>query len=172
VIKLADLLRNEPESATLDRPLDHLNACHRRIEDRLATLERAAKVIDSDPAVARSALGSAFRFFESNGLLHTEDEEQSIFPRLRVSFDDQGRELLDALGRQHDQAEALYAEVKQALEGPPEVLRAKVASLVDLYRSHIATEDSTLVPLARRHLSEQDAAEISAEMKRRRGLEA
>jgi hemerythrin-like domain-containing protein len=172
VIKLSDLLRNEPESATLDRPLDHLTACHRRIEDRLATLERAAKVIDSDPAAARAALGSAFRFFESNGLLHTEDEEQSIFPRLRVSFDDQGRELLDALGRQHDEAEALFAEVKRDVDGAPEVLRAKVASLVELYRSHIATEDSTLVPLARTHLSEQDAAEISAEMKRRRGLEA
>ena len=30
----------EGEQATLDRPLEHLVACHRRIEERLRTLER------------------------------------------------------------------------------------------------------------------------------------
>jgi hemerythrin-like domain-containing protein len=172
VIKPEDLLRREPERASLDRPMDHLMACHRRIENRLATLQRAADAIESDAPAARAALESAFRFFETSGVQHTEDEEHSLFPRLRPLLSREDLEFLDALERQHVQANALFPEVKRALDGPPQVFRAKVARLVDLYRDHIAAEDAMLQPLALAHLKPEDVKEIAAEMKRRRGLPA
>jgi hemerythrin-like domain-containing protein len=172
VIKPEDLLRREPESASLDRPLDHLMACHRRIENRLNTLQRAAAAIESDPPAARAALESAFRFFETSGMQHTEDEERSLFPRLRPALSREDLEFLDALEHQHVQANALFPEVKRAIDGPPDIFRAKVARLVELYRDHIAAEDSLLQPLAQLHLSPQDVRSIAVEMKRRRGLPA
>jgi hemerythrin-like domain-containing protein len=147
-------------------------ACHRRIENRLATLQRAADAIESDPAAARAALESAFRFFETSGAQHTEDEERSLFPRLRPSLSREDLEFIDALERHHVQANALFPEVKRSAGGPPEIFRAKVARLVDLYRDHIAAEDSLLQPLAQAHLGPEDLAAIAAEMKRRRGLPA
>ena len=49
-------------NAAIDTPVEHLMACHRRIEDRLATLERAADHLRGDKPV---------------------DEEESLFPRVR-----------------------------------------------------------------------------------------
>ena len=63
---------------TLDSPVEHLLACHRRIEQKLETLARAVEA-NHDEALAR-----VFHFFDTNGLLHTQDEEESIFPRLEA----------------------------------------------------------------------------------------
>jgi len=68
------------ESTTLDAPLEHLMACHRRIEERLATLERAGAALESRRDEALGAIRAAFAFMDSNGAIHTRDEEESLFP--------------------------------------------------------------------------------------------
>jgi len=164
----------------LDRPLDHLMACHRRIEDRLATLERVVPHWQSRTNEAIEAVRNSLRFFDTNGVWHTEDEEQSIFPRFAGKITAEEHAYLEELARQHDAAEEAYAEVKaiaarlqqadQITAEAVEDYRRAVNRLGALYRAHIASEDSQLVAIGSRVLDEDTLRQISNEMKRRRGL--
>ena len=165
-------------AATIDSPIDHLMACHRRIEQRLDTLVNAADHLINDRPAALNALANSLHFLDTNGLRHTEDEEASLFPRLRpkVSPDEIG--FIDSLESQHAEAESIYAELKLLaarlnLEGglSPEPIghyRACAERLRSLYRSHIRSEDEILTAMARRSLGESELAEISKEMRERR----
>ncbi len=166
---------------TLHRPADHLLACHRRIEERLDILERAAFQLPNRREEALMAMGNVFRFFESNGTWHTADEEESIFPRLRGRLEDSEVQLLNALEMEHRQVEVLYADVKDFYMelvtlpiGPAEAmiepLQNSIMRLHELYRNHIAAEEATFVPLVRERLDTDQLATISVEMRLRRGL--
>src|SRR5947208_5826795 len=91
-------------AATLDQPIEHLVACHRRIEQRLATLERAAGELDGRENAARDAIAAAIRFMDTNGAWHTEDEEMSLFPRLRPYLTPDELAFVDSLEAQHREA--------------------------------------------------------------------
>jgi hemerythrin-like domain-containing protein len=170
--------------STLDQPLDHLSACHRRIEQRLQTLERAGEHLEQRTEAALEAVAACFRFFDSNGVLHTADEEESVFPRLRPSLTNADLEFIKRLEDQHREADRIYVELKEITAElqagspqPPRVelvarYRAAAGRLGELYRSHMAAEDQTLVALGKRVLSAPELLQISAEMKRRRGLPA
>jgi len=171
-------IRPSAPAATLDSPIEHLNACHRRIEARLDTLERAGPHLLSNTAEALTAIRSALRFFDSSGKHHTEDEEASFFPRMagRLSPDEQL--WVEQLENEHARAEALYSELKQHIDNLPdppiEAAQARyielAAALCTLYRQHIRNEDARFPSIAARHLSAADLEGISREMKRRRGL--
>jgi len=162
--------------------MEHLTACHRRIEQRLATLERVAAHLDRNSTEALEAIASCFRFFESNGVLHTADEEESVFPRLQPRLSGEERRFIANLEDQHREADRLYAELKaiagELQSGLPasrelqDRYRERATRLAELYRSHIAAEDETLIALSQRILSAPELAEISREMKSRRGLSA
>lgn len=149
-------------------------ACHRRIEQRLEAMERAAQAIAWRPQEALAALDSAFRFLESSGALHTEDEEDSVFPRLRSRMESGELVFLAQLEHDHAEAGAIYrrlkALVERASQGDADALaiQGAVDELTDLYRRHIAMEDSALTEYARRLLSSEDRAAIAAEMRLRR----
>lgn len=147
---------------TLDAPIEHLLACHRRIEQKLDTLLRA---LDKPGDEADGAIARVIHFFDTNGLLHTQDEEESIFPRLARRVSASETALLDALHADHELVEALYARVAGGDRTPD-----TVKQLVDRYHAHIAREDSELVAVMRRHLDDADLRAISQEMKQRRGL--
>ena len=174
--------KSQETGSTLDRPLEHLTACHRRIEQRLDTLERVADHLTDKRGEALEAMEACFRFFESNGILHTADEEESLFPRLQRGLSDAEQKFIVQLEDQHREADQLYAELKaiaaqledgQTVSGElQQRFRTASGRLAELYRSHIATEDRTLIALGRRVLSLAELAEISGEMKRRRGLPA
>lgn len=181
VIKPSQLCQGskQEEKQTLDHPLRHITACHRRIEERLDTLERVIPHWETRTAEALDAVRSSFRFFDSNGVWHTEDEERSIFPRLAGKLTQDEREYLAELERQHDVAEAAYA----ALQGIVTRLdaarmtkewvaeyEAAAKRLAALYREHIASEDLRLIEIGSRILEEAELRTIAAEMKQRRGL--
>ncbi len=178
VIKLSQIGSKIAEPITLDRPLEHLMACHRRIEDRLETLVRAGSHLETRAGEALEAVRGAFRFLDSNGVLHTEDEEQSVFPRLRGHLAEEEARYLERLEAEHDEADRTYAKLKQIASElgrgvTPELAeryRETAATMQALYARHIASEDETLIALGRRALSEGELAAIAAEMKRRRGL--
>ncbi len=164
-------------AVTLDQPLEHLLACHRRIEQRLAVLKRAAEHLEDQPAEALEAIRNCFRFLDSNGQWHTADEEESIFPRLRGRIEKQQEAFLSTLESDHQKVERVYRDLKDHLAAtPPPPLSADaaalaqnlVAQLCDLYRKHIATEDATLIAIARTALDDAQLAAISREMKARR----
>ena len=168
------------EGATLDRPLDHLSACHRRIEQRLDTLERAIPVLWERRDEALQAIHSALTFLNGSGVLHTEDEESSLFPRLAGKLSPDQAALVSALEYDHRAAHKIYGELQAAVERIQSrtecdaVLEAEYADIVGrfcaLYRRHIQQEDTQLIEMSRAVLSQEELGEISAEMKTRRGL--
>ncbi len=176
------------QGATLDDPLKHLVACHERIEERLQTLERVIPHLRSEsPAKrqeARDALDKALQFLEAMRKLHTEDEEESVFPRVLANSRDQDptlKELMDMLEGQHRDKEGvlvnLMVHVKSfpAAPEPPSAQEAsRVAGLIEqlagLYRPHIMIEDQRVIPQSAEYLKPSDLDEIRQEMRRRRGL--
>jgi iron-sulfur cluster repair protein YtfE (RIC family) len=175
----ADLLATKAlaEPATLDRPLDHLVACHRRIEDKLCVLERASAHMEVRTEEALHACHSAFTFLDTGGVLHTEDEEESVFPRIRLHATGEERAYLDGLEAQHREVEACFTRLKsltKQLERDPfsaparEAFAQGVAKLASLYRAHIASESEVLTAIGRERLDEVALAEIAFEMRLRR----
>ncbi|MBM3738116.1 MAG: hypothetical protein FJW39_20230 [Acidobacteria bacterium] len=159
----------QPEPASLDQPVEHLLACHRRIEQRLETLERACLAVADRPGEAGAAVENVLRFLETNGAWHTEDEEVSILPRLGPHLGGEDREFIGELRGQHKRIEhevSLLRSMPVTEEGFAQLVTRVCAS----YREHIRFEESRLPDLARRHLSAEDLAAVSGEMKRRRSL--
>ena len=86
------------------------------------------------------------------------------------------------LERQHQEAESIFDALKKAAlvlsaESPCSVdaieeYERLCRRLCEIYRAHIAAEDSRLPELGRRLLPEIAMKELSREMKLRRGLEA
>jgi hemerythrin-like domain-containing protein len=166
-----------------DEPLGLLSDCHRRIEHFLSVLtaiagQTAGGALD---ASRRSQLEGALQYFAVAAPRHTDDEEQSLFPRLAASLDTRAAEALDMMRRlERDHAEAgqhhtavdrlvrdwlrddaLHAEAVRTL-------RAALAQLQALYARHIAVEDQHLFPAAARILSADDLRHIGREMAARR----
>jgi hemerythrin-like domain-containing protein len=115
---------------------------------------------------------------DTSGALHTEDEEASLFPRLRPKLSVPEVAFVDSLEAQHAEAESIYADLKQAAlelslgtESSPEAIsryRECAERLRSLYRAHIRAEDEILSAMARRSLDESEIAGISREMRARR----
>lgn len=165
-------------AATIDSPIEHLMACHRRIEQRLETLLRAADHLEQDRTAALAAIAKSIHFLDSSGAMHTEDEEASLFPRLRPKLSRSEIAFVDTLEAQHTQAEAIFSELKQ-MAGQMDVPEPPSPAMIDryrecaerlqaLYQAHIRSEDDILSVLARRALTGAEIAEISGEMRKRR----
>lgn len=172
-----------------DQPLGLLSDCHRRIEGFLGMMIRVLeRSVDASKALSgeeREAMEAAIRYFDVAAPRHTEDEEQSLFPRLRASGRSDARaaiEHVEALEADHRRADAIHAEVRRLCRrwldlGPlPESDRRRLGDLLhrlrESYARHIALEDSELFPLAARALNARQLQEIGQEMAARRGLSA
>lgn len=164
---------SNPPPPTFDDPVAVLASCHRKIEDRLAQLERASAALGSPEAM--DVLGEVVRHFDTAGVKHTEDEEASIFPRLAGEGID---DLIESLEADHRAAEAIYLAVRTVigrLAAAPELaseledeLVTHGRALAAAYRDHIRREEAELFP----HLRKLEAAQLRAigiEMRLRRG---
>ncbi len=170
------------QSHSFSDPTGLLSDCHRRIEMFLGTLERVASVIDHPVTEeTRAALESALRYFREAAPKHTADEEQSLFPRMRLKRDpnvEAAIKRLEPLEHDHLLAGSLHAEMEElgqrylavgSLESTGvEAFRKAIASLVSIYKQHIRIEDDLVFPLAKRLLSIADIAAIADEMAARR----
>lgn len=168
-----------------DQPLGLLSDCHRRIEQFLAVLATTAAVHRGCelPEADRRAFEGALRYFETAAPRHSADEEDSLFPRLRVAADPEAQAALKTLARlesDHSVANRLHADV-HALgtrwlangtlpEQDARTLSGHLAELERLYRAHIAVEDRELFPAAGRVLSAGELFEVGREMAARRGV--
>lgn len=190
---LSRLANSSSSTATIDPtpfhdPLQHLIACHDRIEERLQTLERLLLHLRSDSEdkrrEAREALDNSLEFLERMGALHTEDEEESLFPRLLVkecADMELFKELAEMLENQHRDKEGVLENLLAAVKtlppspGLPSESQANQVSvliehLASLYRPHIMVENQRLFPLSAEYLKEAELEEIRQEMRHRRGL--
>ena len=172
------------ESSFTD-PIGLLSDCHRRVERFLAVLVHVATQAHGEPFTGeqRTAWDTALRYFRDAAPKHTADEEESLFPRLRAMDRSDVKALLarvDGLEQDHVRAAQAHAEIDRVglawlAKGrlsPEEASRlaALLAQLADLYRAHIAIEDTEVFPLAAEVLSVLDRQEIGGEMAVRRGL--
>jgi len=168
-------------------PVGLLGDCHRRIERFLATL--VAVTIEAKGGHLtddrRTALATALRYFREAAPKHTADEEESLFPRLRRLDHAVAQPLLDridALQQDHVCADKSHREVDrigglwlaagELSAQDAERLATLLNQLAELYRSHIAIEDTEIFPFAARVLASGDREAIGVEMAARRGLVA
>ena len=175
----------QPESDFTD-PIGMLGDCHRRIERFLNVLasmsvqERGGPLADQQ----KMALATSLRYFREAAPKHTADEEESLFPRLRLCGSPEIESALSRVGsleRDHERAAKWHEEVDRLgqrwLTGggltPEDASRLSdlLQDLVQLYARHISIEDTEVFPLAASVLSASDCKSIGAEMAGRRGIE-
>lgn len=166
-------------------PLGLLSDCHRRIErflDTLIVISEATQGKKLDD-VQRQQFEVGLRYFREAAPKHTLDEEESLFPRLRLHRDGKSLTafaLLDGLHADHTEAEIKHQRVDELGRAwladerlSPENARIFISLLKELratYEKHIAVEDNELFPLAGRILDRAELEAISHEMAARRGL--
>jgi hemerythrin-like domain-containing protein len=170
MISVDRLTRPARATATFDTPLEHLLACHERIEEKLCVLERAVAALEDRPEEAHAAILTVFRHFDTAGVRHTQDEERSLFPRLREHLDAAGRQYLETLEDQHREAEDVYAMLHDvpAAGTDPAGYQAIASRFCALYREHMASESRELIAAARRVLGEEELETLALEMQERR----
>lgn len=190
ILKSTELLVNPftgPLAPSFEDPIGVLKACHRRIEQRLQMLERVCEILQgNDRAKKREAvqaLGPVVAYFTSGGVKHTEDEEESLFPRMRrrLPGGDGAVAVLKSLEAQHREGESFVRElifVVTALAQETmgfrltdvERLESVTVGMGTHYRLHIKVEDEIVFPRALKVLKDSELAQVGEEMTQRRGV--
>jgi hemerythrin-like domain-containing protein len=175
-----------PLANDFSNPLGVLSDCHRRVEHFLHLLITVTAQARGGALSAeqRDALEVALRYFDEAAPKHTDDEEESLFPRLRASRHPQAPEALaivDALAQDHEVAQRHHAQVATLAHrwlthgslpaAAARELATRLDALAVLYRRHISVEDGELIPLARGILDAADIAAFGREMAARRGID-
>jgi pyridoxamine 5'-phosphate oxidase len=176
---------NQPHIPDFTNPLGLLVHCHARIEGQLETLERAAEALRSGDGRsfprAFAAIDAACKHFAVAGVKHTEDEELSLFPRLRERGGSAGEEALAAireLESQHRTAEISHSQFDNFVLTLPrdgsadtrelDCFSEMVSDLVAFYRPHILLENNLVFPTAGRVLPANEIHDLGEEMRARR----
>lgn len=172
------------KARSFSNPTGLLSDCHRRIEMFLRVLDRIAVIIDRPLTKEdRSSLETALRYFREAAPMHTADEEESLFPRLRQMLHadvESAIERLTPLEEDHRQAATMHAQVEELGQqclragklssAEAKVFARTVAGLMSIYTEHISLEDNLVFPLAAKLLSDADKAAIAGEMATRRNI--
>lgn len=167
-------------SASFNNPLAMLHACHGKILAQCVTLQKLSGHLDSNGCdlQAQQAAQNILRYFDTSGQFHHQDEEENLFPTLRLcagadkhSVDN----LLDRLLSDHIVMAAAWSELRDVLlllaKGENEPLDdALLQKFITSYTEHIAVEERDLLPLAARLLSPQQTVQIGRHMAERRGV--
>ena len=176
---------NQPHTPDFSNPLGLLVHCHEKIERQLEALARAAEVLRSgnSPSImtAFAAIDAACRHFAIPGVKHTEDEEISLFPRLREHGGAAGEEATAAMAElesQHRTAEDLHRQFDDFVVTLPrdgsadsrelDCFSEMAAELVTFYRPHILMENELVFPIAGRVLPAREIRALGEEMRERR----
>ncbi len=170
-----------PDNPGQDGGFAALDACHRLVLDRVADLSALAAAIeggDITPAMRASAAAIA-QFLGGDARRHHEDEELHVFPPLLASGDAGLVQNVLRLQQDHGWLEQDWLELAPHVQAlatgygtcDADVLREGTAILVDLYREHIALEESIVYPAARARIGAADQDEMTREMIGRRRAE-
>ncbi len=167
-----------PTAVTFKHPLAMLRACHGKILQQCDTLEKLAVHLrqHGNDQPAQQAARGILRYFDTAGQFHHLDEEQDLFPALRMTeVSNVLNALLGRLLHEHGGMLSAWQAVQTQLQS---LLREEVALLgdegvtdfVSRYRAHVALENAELLPLAERVLSVEQQAKIGRAMAARRGV--
>lgn len=159
-------------------PIGMLRACHGRMLDNCALLERLSAHLDSkgQDADTASAAARIVRYFDTAAHDHHEDEEQDLFPLLADQETAGG--LIEQLRAEHPELEAQWRGLKPTMDAlirEQEIdlkdLHARRGRFVSAYRDHIDRENTRLLPLAERALTASQKRALGERMAARRGIE-
>lgn len=168
-------------AAGFEVPLEMLAACHLRVQDQCATLQRLVPhiVAQGSDRAAREAATAVMRYFDTSARHHHDDEERDLFPALIESMAGSDavclRELTAALTAEHRELEirwnSLRAVLAQVAAGQTALLsQDDVSGFARMYERHIAREESELLPMAQRLLGEAALDRIGLAMRMRRAV--
>jgi iron-sulfur cluster repair protein YtfE (RIC family) len=159
-------------------PIDCLYADHFRLWSICDHLDRLASedVTDPVPQIAQAVI----KYLEQDLPLHIADEEDDLFPLLRIRCDP-AHNIEAVVATLHDEHQnemqlrgALVPHLRRIAAGqPPERLAAigrRFAIIAGNIRRHLSCEESLILPLARRQLSPEDMKAIGRRMAARRGI--
>lgn len=176
---------NQPHIPDFTNPLGLLVHCHERIEAQLSALERAGEILRAGDARSLprvfATIDGACAHFAIPGVKHTEDEEVSLFPRLRERGGTAGQDAIaamDELESQHRRGEQMHAEIDELVGCLPrdgsadarelDRFNELVAELTTLYRPHILLENNFVFPIAADVLAASEIQALGEEMRARR----
>ena len=159
-----------------------LHDCHEHILERLAKLEalgRELKGAAGGPAPVLderrlAVLCDVLTFLDTAVPLHSADEEQTLFPRLRETLGPSGGHTpMDCMEEEHVQHAALLAGLKRAVVKRDAAATAGAALAVVLsYREHIGREEEVLFPWAHEVLGDPVVVEAMTQQMRQRRVAA
>ena len=152
-----------PPPVGFEAPLEMLSACHARIEQQCATLQRLVRHVagHGTDAQARSAAAGVMRYFDTAAVDHHADEEMDLFPAL-----------IEAMaGSDAVCLRELTAGLAQVAVAATTSLDADaIAAFVGIYQRHIAREEGELLPMAARLLDDDALDRVGRAMRERRGV--
>ncbi len=140
--------------------LDHT---HRQVMQTLGALASLLDHLDAHglDGSARTQAADICRFFDETARAHHQAEEQVVFPSLLASGDADLVQHVLRLQQDHGWLEEDWLELGPQLravaEGynwyDPDVLRYAIPVFTELYRDHIALEETIVYPASRRRQS-------------------
>jgi len=137
-----------------------LDRTHRDILRCLDDMQRLVEHVDREglDAVARDLAREICTFFAGSAQLHHEAEEKIVFPPLLASGDAELVQNVRRLQQDHGWLEEDWLELAPQLRAVAngqswydiDVLRSGVPIYTELYRDHIALEETVVYPASRR----------------------
>lgn len=170
--------RQPAEAASFDEPLTLLHACHDRVHERCALLQKLWRHMATHGAdtQAQDAAANILRYFDVAAPHHHEDEERHVFPVLLASGDAQLEQCARTLLQQHQDMAAAWQQLRPLLQavqkGQTPDLPAHtglIEHFVALYEAHIALEEEVAFPAGFAAMPAQVQAQAGDEMAARRG---
>lgn len=168
-------------------PIDHLLHCHDRIERSLITIQNAVVGLRLAEPILRTEAAGALDYelatLQLLTRLHEEDEEKTLFPRLKAKVGDSNKALNDLLAQsesQHRKNDALFEELAKAIKvicaGPGnradsamDDLERLVKELAALHGPHMNLEKEHIFSGLRQQFNADELAVMQAEMKKHFG---
>ncbi len=125
--------------------------------------------------------GTLMAFLERDLALHTLDEEEDLFPllRLRCQLEEGVDEVLRQLSREHeldkDLVDFILADLRALAQGlklsHPMRLLMNIREFAEIQRRHLTWENRVVLPLARQKLTKEDLVGMGRHMAARRQLD-
>jgi iron-sulfur cluster repair protein YtfE (RIC family) len=151
--------------------------CHEHILEKLGVLETISTRLRDEPTFDDSILAGfcdVLTFLDTAIPMHSADEEQTLFPRLREREPFAGMlgegTPMDCMESEHVTHQAMMAELKKQIMRRDAELAVRAArTIVSEYREHIGKENEILFPMARQIITEPALIEtMTVEMRARR----
>jgi regulator of cell morphogenesis and NO signaling len=171
---------------TITNPFEKLVECHDHIMSRLSLFDQTLTAIEQQRALGfrseKDNIKMMFDFIDTSIALHTRDEEEGLFPKLRPKLEEGlpskhgGGTPVDVMEEEHRTVEGVIDRLKDiALLMEKETQPSEVADLVNefvgkgrwlvqAYYGHIWKENNVLFPMAERMLSADEKTEVAKAM--------